>query len=316
MVNCGMDYTKLTGDVNISRITLGTWAIGGSNWGEYDEGDAIKAIETAIDNGINIIDTAPAYGNGHSERLIGNIIRGRRDKIIVATKCGLDIDKNYINNLSPEFMEYELTQSLERLQTDYIDIYQCHWPDPNTPIENTMKALMKFKREGRVRYIGVANFSSEEIKESLRYAEISTVQSHYSLLERSIESDLLDRCIENGIAVLSYGSLGGGMLTGKYSERPRFRGDDARSFFYGFFQEKYWFRVKDLVDKLVDIARDRNAKPSQIAISWMLSRRGITSAIVGARNPEQIIENIGGTDITLSAEEIEAMDILSAAVYQ
>jgi methylglyoxal reductase len=311
-----MDFAELERGVNISRIALGTWAIGGSNWGEYDEGEAVKAIETAIDNGINIIDTAPAYGDGHAERLIGKIIKGKRDKIIVATKCGLDIDKNYINNLSPEFIDYELTQSLKRLQTDYIDMYQCHWPDPNTPIGDTMEALMRFQEEGRIRYIGLANFSIDEIRESIGYAAITSVQPHYSLLERSIEKDILNTCIGNGIAVLSYGSLGGGMLTGKYTERPQFSDDDARSFFYGFFQEKYWLKVKDLVGTLMDIAHDKNAKPSQIAISWILSRRGITSAIVGARNAEQIVENIGGVDITLSADEIETVDSLSAAVYQ
>lgn len=311
-----MDFVEFDRGVSISRITLGTWAIGGSNWGEYDEREAIKAIETAIDNGINIIDTAPAYGDGHAERLIGKIIKGKRDSIVVATKCGLDIDKNYINNLSPEFIDYELTQSLKRLQTDYIDIYQCHWPDPNTPLEETMGALMRFKEEGRIRYIGLANFSSDGIGESLRYAEIASVQPHYSLLERSIERDVLNTCIGNDIAVLSYGSLGGGMLTGKYTERPQFGDDDARSFFYAFFQEKYWLRVRDLVGALVNIAHDKNAKPSQIAISWILSRRGITSAIVGARNAEQILENIGGIDITLSAEESEMVDSLSAAVYQ
>lgn len=303
-------------DLNISRIILGTWAIGGSNWGKYDENDAINAIESALDNGINTIDTAPAYGDGHAESLIGKIIKNKREEVIIATKCGLNIDDKYKKNLSPDFIEYELAQSLKRLQTDYIDLYQCHWPDPNIPIEDTMKALLKHQDEGKIRYIGISNFSDKEIEESLKYATITTLQSQYSLLERSIEENIKGICIDNNIGIITYGSIGGGMLTGKYKELPKFGITDARSFFYKYFQKKYWDGVKALVDKMDEMAEEKGIKPSNLAISWLLSQEGVASTIVGARNRKQVLENMKGTEFTLSEKDMDILNTLSKSVYQ
>ena len=312
-----MKYTKLgKSELNVSRIALGTWVIGGGNWGKHDEAKSIDAIETAIDGGVNFIDTAPAYGDGHAEEIIGKIIRDKRDKVIIATKCGLDIENKMRINLSPEFIEYDLAQSLKRLKTDYIDLYQCHWPDPNVPIEQTMDSLVNFQQEGRIRYIGVSNFSHDQIKESIQYADIITLQSQYSLLDRTIEEDIAGICSENNIAIITYGSIGAGLLTGKYKEMPKFSPMDARSFFYGFFQQKYWHKVKALVEKMEEIARDENIKPSHIAIAWLLSKRGIAAAIVGARTSEQAKENILSTEIGLTEKEIGVLDELSLAVYE
>ncbi len=307
-----MEYVKLgKSDLNVSRIALGTWAIGGSNWGKSDEPNAVQAIEASLDNGINFIDTAPAYGAGRAEELIGRIINGKRDKVMIATKCGLDIKNEYKKDLSPEFIERDLSDSLQRLKTDYIDLYQCHWPVMDTPIEKTMEALVKFQEQGKIRYIGVSNFSNEEITESMKHADIVTLQSQYSLLERSIEKDIQKMCVKNDIAIITYGSLGAGILTGKYSERPKFSGVDARSFFYPFFQEKRWQGIKSLVDGINKIALDKNARPSHIAIAWLLSRDGVASTIVGARNPEQTVENVKGVDVALTGEDIEILDALS-----
>jgi aryl-alcohol dehydrogenase-like predicted oxidoreductase len=303
-------------DLEVSRITLGTWAIGGSHWGERDDAQASAAIEAAIGEGINIIDTAPAYGSGHAEELIGRAIKGRRDKIIIATKCGLEIDNGFRNNLSPVSMEKELDDSLRRLDTDYIDLYQCHWPDPNTPIDESMQAMLRFRDEGKIRHIGLCNFDGPQLLECLRHAKIATLQPHYSLLERGIEGGVQQTCVGNGVSIIPYAPLGGGMLTGKYTEPPTFRKDDARSFFYRFFQKRYWPGVKALLDVMRDIAAAKNAKVSHVAIAWLLARPGVVTVLAGARNPEQVKENTGGLGVTLSADEITLLDSVSAKVYQ
>lgn len=300
----------------ISQIILGTWAIGGSNWGPYDEDDAVRALNAALDYGINCIDTAPAYGSGHAETLIGNALNGKRDKIFLATKCGLDIENGFRTTLAPDFIEKDLGNSLKRLRTDYIDLYQCHWPDPHTPIEATMETLTKFKEQGKIRYIGVSNFNAEQIRAAAHCAEIATLQPPYSLLDRNIEEAVVPACTELGIDMIPYGSLGGGMLTGKYKEWPNFKKDDARSFFYPFFQKKYWPKVRALVDLLVEIAKEKNALPAHIAAAWVNAQKGVLAAITGARSPQQVAENVKCVDIILTGEESASLDTLSKAVYQ
>jgi len=304
-----------TSDLNVTEIILGTWAIGGTMWSEYDEADAILAIEAAIDNGINCIDTAPAYGAGHADELIGSIISGRRDKVLIASKCGLDIENGYRHNLKPDFVMYDLEQSLKRLGTDYIDLYQIHWPDPAVQIEDTMNALMKAKESGKIRYIGICNFSGKQLKEAMKYGEIVSYQPNYSLLEREIESDQMKVCVENNIGIISYGSLGAGMLTGKYKELPQFKKGDARNFFYKFFKKQYWPEVKAVGQKVEEIAKKRGVKPGHVAIAWTLSKSGVTAAIVGARTAEQVLDNLGGSGLVLTEEEIAELDRVSENVY-
>ncbi len=303
-------------DLNVTEIILGTWAIGGTMWSEYDEADAIMAIEAAIDNGINCIDTAPAYGAGHADELIGSIISDKRDKVLIASKCGLDIENGYRHNLKPEFVMYDLEQSLKRLGTDYIDLYQIHWPDPAVQIEDTMKALMKAKESGKIRYIGICNFSGEQLKEAMKYGEITSYQPNYSLLEREIESDQMKVCVENNIGIISYGSLGAGMLTGKYKELPQFKKSDARNFFYKFFKKQYWPEVKAVVQKVEEIAKKRGVKPGHVAIAWNLSKSGVAAAIVGARTAQQVMDNLGGSELVLTTEEILDLDRFSKNVYE
>jgi len=305
-----------TSGLHVTEIILGTWAIGGTMWSDYDEVNAVKAIEAAIDNGINCIDTAPAYGAGHADELIGSIIKGRRDKIIIASKCGLDIENGYRHNLKPDFITYDLEQSLKRLETDYIDLYQIHWPDPEVRIEDSMRSLMKAKESGKIRYIGICNFSGDQLKEAMKYGEIVSYQPNYSLLEREIESDQMKICIENNIGIISYGSLGAGMLTGKYKDLPQFKKGDARNFFYKFFKKQYWPAVKAVVDKVAEIAERRGVKPGHVAIAWNLSKAGVTAAITGARTAEQAKENSGGSGLILTAEEISELDKISENIYK
>lgn len=304
-----------TSDLHVTELILGTWAIGGTMWSDYDEKNAIKAIETSIDRGINCLDTAPAYGNGHAEELIAPLLSGRRDRIILATKCGLDIENRSRTTLEPGFVMHDLEQSLKRLRTDYIDLYQIHWPDPATPIEKTMEVLNRAKEAGKVRYLGICNFSGAQLIDAMRYSEIVSFQPNYSLLERDIEHDQVKVCIDKNIGIISYGSLGAGMLTGKYSEPPQFRKGDARNFFYKYFKKEYWSGVKPVVDKVCEIAKNRGVKPGHVAVAWILSKKGISAAIVGARNPEQVIDNLGGSGLELTAEEISALDRVSENIY-
>jgi len=309
--------TRKLGNSNleITELILGTWAIGGTMWSDYDEKGAIDAIEAAISNGINMIDTAPVYGNGHAEELIGKVIKGRRDKILIATKCGLDIENRMKKDLRPEFIVHDLEMSLKRLGTDVIDLYQIHWPVTDVPIQDTMEALMKLKDQGKVKHIGVCNFSGNELSEAVKYGEVVSFQPNYSLLERDIEKDQMKVCLKSGIGIISYGSLGAGMLTGKYKALPSFRKGDARNFFYRFFKEQYWPGVKKVVDVVSKIAEQKNAKPGHVAMAWILSKPGISGAICGARNSFQVEENLGGATLVLTQDEILELDKVSEKIY-
>lgn len=309
--------TRKLGNSNleVTELILGTWAIGGTMWSDYDEKGAIQAIESAIEHGINMIDTAPVYGNGHAEELIGKVIKGRRDKILIATKCGLDIENRMRKDLRPVFINHDLEMSLKRLGTDVIDLYQIHWPVTDVAIQDTMAGLMRLKEQGKIKYIGVCNFSGEELKEALKYGEVVSLQPNYSLLERDIEKDQMNVCVESGTGIISYGSLGAGMLTGKYKDLPSFRKGDARNFFYRFFKEKYWAEVKKVVDTVCEIAELKNAKPVHVAIAWILSRPGITGAIFGARNAAQVEDNLGGASLALTQKEIHDLDEISKNIY-
>jgi aryl-alcohol dehydrogenase-like predicted oxidoreductase len=307
-----MDYQELgSAGLRVSRIILGTWAMGGNHWGTSSDSDSIEAMDAALEAGITAIDTAPAYGNGHAEELVGEVLRGRRERAVIATKGGLNMERPSPKDLSPEFLEKDLHNSLKRLQTDYIDLYQCHWPDTQTPMEKTMTALMRFREQGLIKNIGVCNFSTELLLEAMSYGEIVSVQPQYSLLKREIEKDLLPLCLEKKLGILSYGSLGAGVLSGKYKEPPQFGKGDARSFFYKFFKAQQWPSVNAVVDELRRIGSDKGAAPGHVAIAWILARRGITSAIVGARDPQQVRDNIRAMDVKLSEDDISALDEVS-----
>ncbi|HOP63663.1 MAG TPA: aldo/keto reductase [Spirochaetota bacterium] len=302
-------------DLHVTELILGTWAIGGTMWSEYDEEGAKEAIKEAINSGINCIDTAPAYGGGHAEELIGDIISGLRDKLIIATKCGLNIEGRYEKILTPEFIMHDLEMSLKRLKTDYVDLYQIHWPVTDVPIEVSMGALMKAKEQGKVRYIGVCNFSGKELEEAINCGEVVSLQPNYSLLEREIESDQMKVCEKSGVSIISYGSLAAGMLTGKYKEHPTFKKGDARNFFYRFFKKEYWPAVKKAVEVVEGIADKHGAKPGHVAIAWILSHTSVAAAIFGARDAAQVRDNLGGASLSLSSDDIEALNEITANIY-
>jgi aryl-alcohol dehydrogenase-like predicted oxidoreductase len=295
--------------MEVSVVSLGTWVSGGDQWGKTDDKQSVAAIQKAIDTGINLIDTAPAYGLGHAEEIVGKAIKGRRDCVFIATKCGLQKKgKKLVLDLKPQAIRKEVEDSLSRLGIERIDLYQCHWPDPNAPIEATLEEMLKMQSEGKINAIGVSNFDVPLLERASKAAQVVSVQPHYSLLERGIEGDLLPFCRREGIGVITYGSIGSGILTGKYDERPIFKKNDARSYFYRFYSEPRWSLVQDFLGEVKKISREEGKSIAQIAINWILQRGGITSAIVGARTPEQAEMNAGAAEWDLSKDDMDRMD--------
>ena len=279
-------------DITATRIALGTWAIGGSSWGGTDDKQSIATVQSAIDRGITCIDTAPVYGCGHSEELVGKALKegGRRDKTIIATKCGLNWkpDGTVFRDASPARLAQEIDDSLRRLQTDHIDIYQLHWPDSTVPVEETAEALRKIRDSGKVRAIGVSNFNPEQIKAFEKVCPITTHQPPYNLFERGIEKDLLPTLIEQNIGTLTYGALCRGLLSGKIDRNRTFSGDDLRNSDPKFQPprfEQYLNAVKEL-DAFALVNYDRTVL--HLALRWLLDQKGVSIALWGARRPDQL----------------------------
>ena len=287
--NAEMEY--LTTPLKVSRIALGTWAIGGWMWGGTNEDESIRTIHAALDRGINLIDTAPVYGFGRSEEIVGKALvqNGRRKQAIIATKVGLAWkDGNPYRDASKGRIVREVEDSLRRLQTDVIDIYQVHWPDPNTPIEETAEAMAALYRGGKIRAIGVSNFSPAQIDTFRAVAPLHTAQPPYNLFERGIEKAVLPYCRSNGITTLVYGSLSRGLLSGRMNAETRFPADDLRSNDPKFQMPRFRQYVA-AVEKLDRFAQDNYGKRViHLALRWLLDRPGVGVALWGARRPDQL----------------------------
>lgn len=276
-------------DQPASRIALGTWAIGGWMWGGSDESDAIKTIQAALDLGVNMIDTAPVYGFGRAEEIVGKALQGaRRRTAIIATKAGIEWrDGEVLRNSSPARLRAELEDSLRRLQTEVVDLYQVHWPDGGVPIEETAATLASFQKEGKIRAIGVSNFSPAQMDRFKSAAPLASVQPPYNLFERAIEQDILPYAQVNGLAILAYGALCRGLLAGKISEETTYEGDDLRKSDPKF-QPPRLQHYLSAVRRLDDFARERYGKNVlALAVRWVLDQ-GPTIALWGARRPEQL----------------------------
>ncbi len=288
--------------IQASVIGLGTWAIGGWAWGGTDEQKAIDAIHAALNHGVNLIDTAPAYGLGLSETIIGKAIAGRRDKVVLATKCGLvwhtqqgvkfleEYGKPVHRYLGPESIRYELEQSLHRLQTDYIDLYQTHWQDATTPIEDTMGELLKLKEEGKIRAIGISNCTLGQLQAYQKKGIVDCIQEKYSMLDREVEQDLLPYAQKTGVAFFAYSPLARGLLTGKVDLSRSFPAEDFRANHPRFTPESRQ-RVQQIIDDLRPQAEKQKITIGQFVLAWTLAQPGVTHLLVGARNPEQAEEN-------------------------
>lgn len=287
----GMETIEIGGpDMVASRIALGTWAIGGWMWGGSDVRSAFHTVQAAIDHGVNLIDTAPAYGFGLAEEIVGRALapNGRRKRILIATKCGLERHNNEVRrNASPSRIREEVVESLKRLRTNYIDIYQLHWPDPAVPIEETAAALARLLQEGKIRAIGVSNLDRAQTERFRAVAPVQTIQPPYNLFERDIEADLLPYAAQTKLVLLAYGSLCRGLLSGRMTSATRFTGDDLRRVDPKFQQPRF-DQYLNAVAELDRFARTQFGKNVlALAVRWILDR-GPTIALWGARRPEQL----------------------------
>jgi aryl-alcohol dehydrogenase-like predicted oxidoreductase len=304
-----MELTEIPGtSLKVSPVAIGTWAIGGWMWGGTDEAESIATIQAAFEHGINIVDTAPVYGFGRSEEIVGKAIAEgwRRSDVQIATKAGLQWDGGRVSrNASRARILREVEDSLRRLRTDYIDIYQVHWPDPLVTIEETAEAMLTLLEQGKIRAIGVSNFSVLEMERFRRVAPLHVLQPPYNLFEREIETDLLPYCRKNKIATLGYGALCRGLLSGRMRADTTFDGDDLRRTDPKFRKPRFAEYVT-AVQKLDRLAQERFGKRAiHLAVRWMLDQ-GITTALWGARHPDQLLpvdEVIGWTlDASAKAE--------------
>lgn len=317
-----MEYRKLGNtDLQLSVITYGAFAIGGNMWGGNEQKDSIESVRASIDNGVTTLDTAPFYGFGLSEEMIGEAIKGYdRSKIQLLTKFGLVWDGS--NQGEGDFFfdaeddgkvlpvyKYsskasvikEVEESLKRLQTDYIDLLQIHWPDSTTPISETMEALEILIQQGKIRAAGVSNYSVDQVKEAKQTANIASNQVSYSMLNRSLEKDLAPYALENNLGIIVYSPMERGLLTGKYFKDGKLKENDHRN---GYFQQFDLKKVETFLDAIMPIAEQKGASLSQLVLRWTSLQPAITVVLAGARNAEQAIANAKAMDIHISTEEM------------
>lgn len=307
----------------VSSITLGAWAIGGWMWGGSDKKDSVRAIHACLDHGITSLDTAPIYGFGHSEQVIGEAIKGNRHRYEILTKAGMRWEgtegeyfftTNDNSGIQRDIYKYsgrdsliaECEASLKRLGTDYIDLYQIHWPDPTTPIEEAMEAFRILMKQGKIRAAGVSNYSVEQMEQASAVVALSSNQVPYSMVRREIEQDVVPWCLDNNCGILAYSPLQRGLLTGKITPDYPFAPGDSRP-------ETPHFKINNLIhtnkflEKIKPLAEEKGVTLSQLVIAWTLNQPGITVALVGARTEQQVVQNAGAMDLSLSDDEVSSI---------
>ncbi|TGE09815.1 aldo/keto reductase [Hymenobacter fodinae] len=329
-----MEYIQLgNSGLQVSRITFGSWAAGGWMWGGTEQNDAVGAIHASYDLGVTSIDTAPIYGQGLSEEIVGEAIKSLpRDKVQILTKFGMRWDlakgdfamKTKDNNghdldvykyAAPESIMKEVEDSLRRLGTDYIDLYQIHWPDKTTPIEETMEAVARLVEQGKVRAVGVSNYSVEQMQTAEKVVNLASNQVPYSMVRRDIEKDVVPYCIENNKAILAYSPMQLGLLTGKIKPGQHFEASDLRAT-HPLFKPESVTRVNAFLDKIRPMAESKNATLGQLVLRWTLAQPGISVALVGARNAEQAVQNAHAIDVQLSPQEVDFISQQLAQLQQ
>jgi len=315
-----MEYRHLgKSNLNVSSLIFGAWAIGGWMWGGSEEKDAIEAIHASIEGGATSIDTAAVYGYGRSEEIVGKAVKGKRDKVQLLTKFGLRWDstegehffdweddegkKKIYRNARKKSIIKECEDSLLRLQTDYIDLYQCHWRDPSTPLEETMDALQQLLNEGKIRAAGVSNFTVKDLEAANKLCPIASDQPPYSMVLRDIEKDVLPYCHENGIGIIVYSPLQRGLLSGKFTPDSKFKPGDHRPNTKEFKPENIK-RTNDFLAKIKPIADAHGATLAQLVLAWTIAQPGVTAAIVGARDANQTKDNLKASNLVLSKEDL------------
>jgi aryl-alcohol dehydrogenase-like predicted oxidoreductase len=311
-------------DEALSAVGVGCWAIGG-DWNNTTDQSSIEAVQRAIDLGINLFDVAPVYGFGHAEEVLGKALKGSRQKVLIASKCGLvwDAQRNITNDLTAKNVRREIDDSLRRLNTDYIDIYQLHWPDPNTSIEETMEALHAIKEAGKIRYIGVSNFSVELTKQAMEFGTVVSYQGLYNMLERNPQSyhdiplvyraqeEILPFCQKYGLAFFPYSPLFQGLLAGKFKASGNFDDSDMRASNPNLKGERFQFYL-EIVEKLKGFAQEIGKPLSQIAINWLIKQDAVTSVICGVRNIHHVEGNVTSVEWELTDEMMTQIEEILA----
>ena len=319
-----MEYRQLgASDLKLSAITYGAFAIGGSMWGGNEKQDSINAVHASLDNGVTSLDTAPFYGFGLSETLIGEAIKGKdRSKIQILSKFGLVWDKS--NNGKGEYffdasddqgnpvpiykfaskanIIKEVEESLKRLGTDYIDLLQIHWPDATTPIAETMETMELLISQGKIKAAGVCNYDLAQLETAEESIKLASNQVSYSMLNRGIEKEIVPYALENNISIIAYSPLERGLLTGKYFKDVKLKTEDHRNGYFGQFKLN---EVEAFMNQIRPIAESKNATLSQLVLRWTTQQPGITVVLAGARNAKQALENAGAMDIQISASELD-----------
>ena len=317
-----------TTEIETSSIVLGTWAIGGWAWGGAEEADSIAAIQTALDKGINFIDTAPIYGRGYSEEVVGKAIEGRRDDVVVATKVGLrwDLEEGEFNfesddgfkiykNLKDSSIRHEVERSLKLLKTDYIDLLQTHWQDTTTPIADTMATLLDLKKEGKIRAIGVCNVTEDQLAEYQACGQIDSIQEMYSMIDRDHETGLFPRALSDGMSVLAYSPLAMGLLTGKIGPERVFPASDQRSWSPRFTVE-WRQKVADMLKQFEPIAAKYGVTIAQLVIMWTVAQDCVTHVLCGVRNPDQARENATAGQVLDTVDKAAMDEIIETAALK
>lgn len=303
-------------DMEISRIGLGTWAIGGNfgkwGWGDQQDDNSITSLQRALELGINWIDTAPCYGLGHSEEVVCKAVKESSFSPYIFTKCGLvwkDNKGELTGNLTKESIRKEIEDSLRRLNTDVIDLYQIHWPNPDKDIEEGWTEMAKLAEEGKVRYLGVSNFSVQQMKRAYEIFPITSLQPPYSLVDREVEAEVLPYCEENNIGVINYSPMGSGLLTGKMT-KERFNNLPVEDWRHkcGLYQEPHFTKNLKLVEEMKIIAEKKSCSVGELAIAWTLLHPAVTAAITGVRNPQQVEGIIRASEVEITAEEKAFLD--------
>jgi aryl-alcohol dehydrogenase-like predicted oxidoreductase len=300
-----VDFGK-TG-AKVSRISFGCWEMGGSQWELTSDEINTKAVYKALDEGITSFDTAEAYGDGHSEEVLGKALEGKRKGVFLATKVAR-------KNLRPADLRNSVTGSLKRLRTDYLDLYYIHWPNPEIPLEETMEEMVKVQKEGLIKHIGVSNFDVPLLKTALKIGRVEALQNEYSLLHRGIENETLPFCVENSVSVMSYSSVAKGILTGVFHfGGVKLKETDFRSTRRLFFPAHLKAET-ELLEAMKKIADNLRITCGQLALAWLFAKNGLTSALVGTQSEKHFLENISAVGISLSREDLSVLDTVSAGV--
>ena len=289
----------------LPRIGLGSWVFGGGHdWGPLDTDAAQKAVLAALETS-SFVDTAPVYGDGASEQFLGRVLSGRRSRVILASKCGLVKNGSWTDHdLRPSSIRAQLENSLTRLRTDYLDLYQIHYPDPKVPLQEAVGELSRLQEKGKIRAIGLCNVTAEQMETALQVAPIFSVQNEYSLLHPQGGKNVLDVCRARGISFIGYGGLSGGILSGKYHTPPNLRRADARNYFYKCYRGEAFEQAQAVAARVKQVAARLNSAPAAVALSWALHTPGVSCMLCGARNETQWRQNVSAAALVLPAREV------------